>query len=81
MVENFLEELKAKVVDFRGKSTVPDTFERLKAALANRYAIERELGSGGMARVLIISQCNEARVARHYKIEASTTCFATECNR
>ena len=26
-----------------------DTFERLKAALADRYAIERELGAGGMA--------------------------------
>ncbi len=28
-----------------------DTFERLKAALAERYAIERELGAGGMATV------------------------------
>ena len=30
-----------------------DTFERLKAALADRYAIERELGSGGMATVYL----------------------------
>lgn len=30
---------------------MPDTFDRLKAALADRYAIERELGSGGMATV------------------------------
>ncbi len=32
---------------------MPDTFERLKAALADRYAIERELGSGGMATVYL----------------------------
>ncbi len=30
-----------------------DTFDRLKAALADRYAIERELGSGGMATVYL----------------------------
>ncbi len=28
-----------------------DSFDHLKTALANRYAIERELGSGGMATV------------------------------
>ena len=28
-----------------------DALERLKAALADRYAIERELGQGGMATV------------------------------
>ncbi len=32
---------------------MPDTFKRLKAALADRYAIERELGSGGMATVYL----------------------------
>ncbi len=32
---------------------MPDTFERLKAALADRYAIEHELGSGGMATVYL----------------------------
>ncbi len=30
-----------------------DQLERLKAALADRYAIERELGSGGMATVYL----------------------------
>ena len=30
-----------------------DTFERLKAALAARYTIERELGAGGMATVYL----------------------------
>ena len=30
-----------------------DTFERLRAALADRYAIEQELGSGGMATVYL----------------------------
>lgn len=28
-----------------------DAFDRLKSALADRYAIERELGAGGMATV------------------------------
>ena len=32
---------------------MPDTFDHLKAALAERYAIERELGSGGMATVYL----------------------------
>ena len=32
---------------------MPDTFDRLKAALAGRYAIEHELGSGGMATVYL----------------------------
>ncbi len=32
---------------------MPDTFDRLKAALADRYAIEHELGSGGMAMVAV----------------------------
>ena len=30
-----------------------DTVERLKAALADRYAIEREIGAGGMATVYL----------------------------
>ena len=28
-----------------------DVFDRLKAALADRYTIEREIGAGGMATV------------------------------
>ncbi len=30
-----------------------DLFDRLKAALADRYAIEQEVGSGGMAAVFL----------------------------
>ena len=29
---------------------MPDLLDRLKTALADRYAIEREIGAGGMAR-------------------------------
>jgi TolB-like protein/tRNA A-37 threonylcarbamoyl transferase component Bud32 len=32
---------------------VPDDLERLRAALADRYAIDRELGAGGMATVYL----------------------------
>jgi serine/threonine-protein kinase len=32
---------------------MPDVFERLRAALENRYAIEGELGAGGMATVYL----------------------------
>ncbi len=32
---------------------MPDTFDRLKAALADRYKIERHLGEGGMATVYL----------------------------
>jgi len=40
---------------------VPDTFDRLKAALADRYAIERELGSGGMATVYLAEDLKHER--------------------
>ena len=32
---------------------MPDALDRLKASLADRYLIERELGSGGMATVCL----------------------------
>ncbi len=38
-----------------------DTFERLKAALADRYAIERELGAGGMATVYLAEDLKHKR--------------------
>src|ERR687886_1665992 len=38
-----------------------DTFDPLKAALADRYTVERELGSGGMATVYL------ARDVRHHR--------------
>ena len=34
-------------------STMPDAVARLNAALEGRYAIERELGEGGMATVYL----------------------------
>ncbi len=38
-----------------------DQFERLKAALAKRYAIDRELGSGGMATVYLAEDLKHHR--------------------
>ncbi|MEO8031681.1 MAG: protein kinase [Gemmatimonadota bacterium] len=38
-----------------------DTFERLKAALSDRYAIERELGAGGMATVYLAEDLKHHR--------------------
>jgi serine/threonine-protein kinase len=38
-----------------------DTFDRLKAALADRYAIERELGAGGMATVYLAEDLKHHR--------------------
>ena len=38
-----------------------DTFDRLKAALADRYAIEHELGSGGMATVYLAEDLKHKR--------------------
>jgi len=40
---------------------VPDTFDRLKAALADRYAIQHELGSGGMATVYLAEDLKHHR--------------------
>ena len=43
---------------------MPDTFERLKAALADRYAIEREIGAGGMATVYLAEDLKHDRKER-----------------
>jgi serine/threonine-protein kinase len=40
---------------------VADSFDRLKTALANRYAIERELGAGGMATVYLAEDLKHHR--------------------
>ncbi len=38
-----------------------DTFERLKAALADRYAIERKFSAGGMATVYLAEDLKHKR--------------------
>jgi len=40
---------------------VSDSFERLKAALADRYAVEREIGRGGMATVYLAQDLKHRR--------------------
>jgi len=40
---------------------LPDTLERLTAALSDRYTIERELGEGGMATVYLASDVKHDR--------------------
>jgi serine/threonine-protein kinase len=40
---------------------MPDTIDRLKAALADRYTIERELGAGGMATVYLAEDLKHRR--------------------
>jgi serine/threonine-protein kinase len=40
---------------------VPDVLDRLKAALADRYLIERELGAGGMATVYLAQDVKHER--------------------
>ena len=38
-----------------------DAFDRLKTALADRYAIEREIGAGGMATVYLAKDLKHER--------------------
>ncbi len=40
---------------------MPDLLDRLKAALADRYAIEREIGAGGMATVYLAEDLKHHR--------------------
>lgn len=42
-------------------ATVPDAIGRLGAALGERYAVERELGRGGMATVYLARDCKHDR--------------------
>ena len=48
-----LSEPRAIVTEVASYGAMTDTFDRLKAALADRYAIEQEVGSGGMATVYL----------------------------
>ena len=44
-----------------------DLLERLKAALADSYAIERELGQGGMATAYLAEDLKHHRTSRSRK--------------
>ena len=45
----------------RGQNAVQDLLDRLRTALADRYAIERELGAGGMATVYLAEDLKHHR--------------------
>jgi len=47
--------------DRRAEGPVADAFDRLAAALADRYRIERELGQEGMAAVCLAWGMRESR--------------------
>jgi len=55
----------------RGQNAVADSFDRLKTALADRYAIEEEIGAGGMATVYIAKDLKHDRVRSRVKSPAS----------
>ena len=44
-----------------GQNAVADSFDRLKTALAHRYAIEEEIGAGGMATVYLAEDLKHHR--------------------
>jgi len=49
---------------------VTDQFARLKDALSDRYAIERELGAGGMATVYLAENLGFLRTSRpRYRVK------------
>ncbi len=56
-----LSDPRAIVTEIASYPAMSDTVERLKAALADRYAIERELGSGGMATVYLAEDLKHHR--------------------
>src|SRR5687768_14665566 len=45
--------MNRRPVASRSGASVSDVLERLKAALSDRYAFEREVGAGGMATVYV----------------------------
>jgi serine/threonine-protein kinase len=53
-----------------------DVLERLKAALSDRYRIERELGSGGMATVYLAHD-----LKHHRKVAVKFTWVRTASRR
>ncbi len=50
----------------RAKHTVTDILDRVKAALADRYTIEHELGAGGMAIVYLATDPTGGRTIQQY---------------
>src|SRR2546426_5011904 len=63
---------------FRSETLIATQRERINAALAGRYAIERELGSGGMATVYLADDLKYHRkVARS---EEHTSELQSPCN-
>ncbi len=49
------------------------TIERLRASLADRYRIERELGQGGMATVYLAQDLKHQRRVASWRASPSAT--------
>ncbi len=60
---------------------MPDTFERLEAALADRYTIERELGAGGMATVYLAEDLKHHRKVAVKVLRPELACLGVRAFR
>jgi serine/threonine-protein kinase len=54
-------QIAQKLADEHGRYSVDNPIERLASALSDRYKIERELGSGGMATVYLAEDLKHER--------------------
>ena len=52
----------------QGQNAVPELLDRLKTALSDRYAIEKEIGAGGMATVYLAHDIKHDPVRSRVKV-------------
>ena len=54
---------------------MPDLLERLSSALADRYAIESEIGRGGMAMVFLAEDLKHHRLVAESVTQGATSTY------